>query len=336
MRETTRDFLIGLTALVGLVGLAGLLFFFGEIDVFEPDRYAVTVHLDSAIGLRPKSAVELDGIPVGVVETLGLQADRTHPVRVVTRIDDAVAIPVDVVATVSQMILGGSATLQLSSPQPPTDLGELSRDGTAVVIGSGGSLMTELDARMQPILEALDDFERLADTYVEFGEALTALVRPQTEDEIDAGGQPNLATAVTRLNVAIEEARAALHLATNWLDDEQLRADAKRSFEKANTLIDKATTAIERYTTLAEQLQTDSGDLARRLMPVADELGATLAEVRRVARLAAEGEGTVGLLLNEPDLYRSLDDAAIRLEQTLVDVQLFLRKIRAEGVPLDL
>ncbi|MHC4974936.1 MAG: hypothetical protein ACYTG3_21700, partial [Planctomycetota bacterium] len=139
-----------------------------------------------------------------------------------------------------------------------------------------------------------------------------------------------------RLNVAIEEARAALHLATNWLDDEQLRADAKRSFEKANTLIDKATTAIERYTTLAEQLQTDSGDLARRLMPVADELGATLAEVRRVARLAAEGEGTVGLLLNEPDLYRSLDDAAIRLEQTLVDVQLFLRKIRAEGVPLDL
>ena len=40
-------------------------------------------------------------------------------------------------------------------------------------------------------------------------------------------------------------------------------------------------------------------------------------------------------MLNSPDLYLSLPDAAIRLERALTDLQLLVQKIRAEGLPID-
>ena len=62
-----------------------------------------------------------------------------------------------------------------------------------------------------------------------------------------------------------------------------------------------------------------------------DALGATLEEVRRVAKLASEGQGTAGQLLNNPDLYNSLNDAAVRLNRTLTDLQVLIQQLRAEG-----
>jgi hypothetical protein len=69
-------------------------------------------------------------------------------------------------------------------------------------------------------------------------------------------------------------------------------------------------------------------------MPVADSLSATLEDVRRLTRLASEGQGTVAQMLNNPDLYNSMTDAAQRLERALTEAQLLIEKYKAEGVPI--
>jgi hypothetical protein len=39
-------------------------------------------------------------------------------------------------------------------------------------------------------------------------------------------------------------------------------------------------------------------------------------------------------LLNNPDLYNSMNDAAVRLERALTEAQLLIEKFKAEGVPV--
>ena len=57
---------------------------------------------------------------------------------------------------------------------------------------------------------------------------------------------------------------------------------------------------------------------------------------QQATNLARKGEGTVGLLLNSPDLYLSLTDALETLDQLIVEVQILVKKMKTEGVKIDL
>jgi hypothetical protein len=81
-------------------------------------------------------------------------------------------------------------------------------------------------------------------------------------------------------------------------------------------------------------METDVDALVNRLLPVADEAARTIEDVRRLTRAAIDGDGTVALLLRNPDLYLSLDDAAQRLELAAREVQLLAEKLKKEGLPI--
>jgi phospholipid/cholesterol/gamma-HCH transport system substrate-binding protein len=121
-------------------------------------------------------------------------------------------------------------------------------------------------------------------------------------------------------------------MAKSWLGDEKIRADATEAVQKAGVLIDQATATLDEFTKLAGRLDTDVDTVVEHLIEVSDEMTTTLQEVRGLARKASSGEGTVGQLLNNPDLYESLDDAADRMERTLRDIQLLLDKIKDDGI----
>lgn len=339
MREGVRNFMVGLAAIIALVGLAFLLMSFGELDPLLHPRYKLTLKSDNAAGLRPGGTVEFNGVPVGVVDSVYMEQDPDHPVRVICLIDYKTRIPVDAKPFAAAPLIGGSAGLQLQAPAngegaighyfPTDDTAEI----TGPIRGGMFAQLTEqLDQRMKPLSESLDRFNRLSDTYIALGNNLNNLLQPQSEHDLAAGEPPNLRTAVVRLNDALDQAREGLSLAKSFLGDEQMRADARSSVEKAKHLIEQATTAVEKYTRLADSLQANAEDLTKHLLPVSDSMAATLEDVRRLAKLASEGKGTMGLLLNSPDLYNSLNDTAVRLERTLVQIQTLVEKLKQEGV----
>lgn len=346
MRETTRNFLVGIASIIALLGLAYLLFLFGELDRWVHPRFGIHLDCSDAHGLRPGATVEFNGVPVGIVDSVYVQqhpTDPVYPVRVELLVDAAGRIPENFLPSAEASLLGGSPKLQLQIPAG-TDLstvGYLSKDRADNRIArsiAGGNLLEQvtatLDERMRPLLGGLDSFNTLSAKYIELGDNLNAMFATQSSEAIGNGEPPNLRTAIGKLNAALDDVRASLDLARQWLGDEQLRADAKSAIEKAKTLIDNATTAVDRYTKLAESLQTDTKDLTNRLLPVVDNLSATLEDVRRLTKAAADGKGTVAQMLNNPDLYNSLNDAAIRLERALAEAQLLIQKIKAEGLPV--
>jgi len=340
MRESARNFMVGVASIGGLVALSGLMMSFGEFDTLFNPRYSLTIKTDNASGLKPGGNVEFAGVPVGVVSDVTIESGE-NPVRIHLLINEGILLPSDVQPFSTAPLIGGGALLKLQVP--PRTQGDvevtatLPTDGTGVIPGPINSgmfdqLTAQLDQRMKPIMASLEKFNQLSDTFTELGENLNTLVQPQSDEQLAGGEAPNLRTAVLKLNSTLDKATEGLSLAKDWLSDETLGKDVRESVTKAKTLIDNATKAVDRYTELAQSLQTSTKSITDRLLPVADQLSVTLEDVRRLTNAANQGQGTIGQLMANPDLYNSLNDAATRLERTLVDVQLLIQKFKNEGV----
>lgn len=340
MREGTRNFLVGLTAIVALLGLGALMMLFGELDAILKPSYRVTIFINNAGGLYGGSMVEFNGVPVGNVRAVTLRDHPERPVVVVADVRQPTLIPSDATVSIARELIGTAARLQFiaHATSDGKPVAPLPTDGSAQMDAVHRDVLSalgeQLDERMKPIVAALDSFRTLSDTYNRLGQEITGMLEEQSADAL-AGGEPaNLRTAVTKLNGAIDDTRAALKLASEWLSDEQMRSDVRNAISQAQMLITKATDAVERFGGLADSLQADANTLVSRIVPVADELSLTLERVRAVMTKADKGDGTLGQLLNNPDLYRSLDDAAKRLDQALIEARLLIQKFQAEGVPV--
>jgi phospholipid/cholesterol/gamma-HCH transport system substrate-binding protein len=335
MREGVRNFTVGLASIIALLGLSWLLMSFGELDFLFHPRYQIAINTTDASGLRAGSGIEYNGVPIGVIDDVTFQEDPAYPVHIRAFIDSNVRLPADVQPYASMPLIGSTAVLQLRRAGGSPNV--LRDDGLAVINepmrgGMLAEISEQLDARMQPLMESLERFNRLSDTFVSLGENLNTLFVPQTPEELEQGAAPNVHTAIARLNIVLDEAQQGLELANSFLGDEQLRTDARGAVHRANHLIEQATAAIDTYTQLAQSLKQDSTELTQRLLPVADALAVTLEEVRRVAKMAQDGKGTVGQMLNNPDLYNSLTDATRRLDRTLIELQTLIQQMREEGV----
>ncbi len=343
MKDVVRNFIVGLTSIIALAGIVLLLFWFGELDAILRQRYMLTLHTDNALGLRPGSITELNGVPIGVVDNIIIQPNQTYPVQIEVLIERGIPLPTTVEPYAETSLLGASAILYLSTtPAPEDETVELfSTDDTASITGPLRIRMieqitAELDARMKPVMDTLATFETLSATYIELGENLNALVSEPGEDVPEEEKPANLRDTVDKLNKVLDEVNVAMQLAERWLGDEQLHHDARTAVKNASELIVRATTTVERYSKLADTIETDADQLLQHLLPVADEFAVVLEDIHQLSQKAKEGEGTVAQMLNNPDLYNSLEDAAQRLEQTLREIQLLVEKIKAEGVTVDL
>src|SRR5690606_9634577 len=133
----------------------------------------------------------------------------------------------------------------------------------------------------------------------------------------------------------------ALAGAEAWLGDESLRTDVRGTVERIDAVLAEITATAEAWRESARnvnQLSSTAGEQLRtttvRLVSTLQAAESALAEFRLLAASINAGEGTAGLLLTNPDLYRSLSDAAERLDRVLTEAQLTLEKFRKEGVPI--
>ncbi len=337
MNQTRNSILVGVCAILAAVGLASLLVLFGELDQFLVRSYRLELFTDNSAGLRPGSTIVLNGVRVGRVDEIALQQDARFPVRVVGLIDHDQWIPLESRFNIEQPLIGGSATVALVGR--PDGSAYLPTDGTGALYGTHRSVVEQVaDAvseQLEPLIEAMAQFEQISESFTRLSATLEALVQPQDPADVAQGQPGNIHTAIAKLNILLDDAGETIDFAQQWLGDEQLRIETRAAIEGAGAVFTEAGAAIDRYERLADSLESRVDLLAKQLSPAIDQLSVTLGEAHRLTRLATDGNGTVAQLLNNPDLYNSLNDSAIRLERTLVQLQLLVEKIKAEGLPVD-
>lgn len=337
MSHPWRDFLVGLTVALGVAGVAVLLMMFGEIATGRPERYPLTLEIGDATGLTKSSRVTLNGVDIGAVRSIRSREDPRDGVRIALEVNEGTRVPRSA-SVIIQRDLVGDASLALTAtrvPETPDD-GFLAPGDTLTTSAKGmfDVLGEAIDERLSAFADAATSFQAMSETLNELGRSAQEALAPRTPEEVDAGARATLSSTLARLDRAIAEAQ-------NWLGDDDLRSDLRRSLSRATDLMDEASLTLEEWksaagtlTSRADEVGDSVENAVREFASATRALGEAMLEVQTLVAGVNRGEGTAGMLAKNPDLYRSLNDAAVRLEKALTEAQLLIEKFRKEGVPV--
>ncbi len=332
MNDRTRNLTVGVTTLAGVIGLGVLLFLFGYIPAFLRGGYLVTIDMEDAVALNEGSAVQLYGIRIGQVRDIDFKMPPGTGIRVTARIRDGVRIPDPVHAEVDTDLLGGTATVQLvpenGSATATTDF--LPDDGTALIPGQLGSLA----GAFSQLNRLTTSFERFSQEWDRVGRNVNALLgdaqRAKEANLTDTG----VFSVLTSLEERLAEMQAVLNDIRAYTNDEQLREKIDATLANAQTVSDNAVKTSE----TVDALVTDAGkkvdELTKRYLTLAQETSATMQQARAIMEVAQKGEGTLGRMLNDPALFESFADAALRIGALADEAKLLVQKWKAEGLPV--
>ena len=197
--------------------------------------YRVTVELADALDLVPQSAVKVDDVTVGSVESIELRG-WTALVRL--RVQDRVRLPDNATAELKQTSLLGEKYVALQAPSGTTPVGRLS-DGDVIPLSRSG--------RSTEVEEVLG--------------ALSLL--------LNGGGVAQLKTIETELNAALHGNESTVRDLLGRLDDVVGTLDAQKSqiVRAIDSIDDLSATLAQRQGDIATALQ----DLPAGLKVLADQ-----------------------------------------------------------------
>jgi phospholipid/cholesterol/gamma-HCH transport system substrate-binding protein len=334
IQPVIRDFMTGVVALFGLVGTIIVLILFGEFADTGKKFYEFHIHATSAGGLSDTSVVTLNGVKVGQVTATSVMPPPATGAEIKVKIYEGVRIPKAAQVTIDKSFVGeASLEFQILPETPAASLNDVIQPNSVFEAGETASTLQRLAASIQKPLERFDTtatkIETLADTYTQVGQRINELLEPRTLADVEAGKEPNIRSTVARADKALADA-------SKVLGDEQLVAQAKDVLDRANKTLDSIATLSANWSATATNVDTQVNALAAQAVSALRSTDKAAAELAATLESVNQGKGTLGQLVNNPDLYNSLRDAAARLDRALVQVQLLVEKYKAEGIPLRL
>jgi phospholipid/cholesterol/gamma-HCH transport system substrate-binding protein len=142
MERTKVNVMVGSFLVLGILGLGYLSIQLGRVSFLGGRGYVVTVDFPSVGGLKAGSAVEIAGVEIGRVETIGLD---NYQARVILRLRGDVKLQDDVIASIKTKGLIGEKYVRISP------------GGSEKLIQPGGKIRE---------VEAPVDFEELLSKYI--------------------------------------------------------------------------------------------------------------------------------------------------------------------------
>jgi len=286
-RDRKLSLVVGGFVLACLAVLAGVVVFLtSERGVWRPS-YRLLSHFDDVQGLGSGAPVWLAGKPVGSVESVGFGDldDGKAPVRVVLQIDADVKerIRSDSMATIGTIGLLGDRYVEVS-------LGSL--QGVPLEDGE------ELPAQA-PL--SLDDVAQTGARALENIASLAAKLNKVVEDFDAQMGGKKAAEAVVALTGIVEEIHNGSGLLHSLIYD-RYEGGGLDSIQRSlatfeNVLMEVRSGSGILHTLIYEEPAEQ--DLVMQALEAGARLNSILAKVDR-------GEGTIGLLMNDPTVYEDL------------------------------
>ena len=102
---------VGLFMLAGLLALGYLSVRLGQVDLFGTRGYIVYADFPTVGGLKAGAGVEIAGVPIGRVQSIGL---KDYQARVTMQINDGVKLQDDAIVSIKTKGLIGEKFVQIS------------------------------------------------------------------------------------------------------------------------------------------------------------------------------------------------------------------------------
>jgi len=113
MKRNVTEIAVGIFIIIGFAALAYLALQLGEVPFLSRGKtYIVNAEFDNVAGLKKGASVQIAGVVVGEVSDIGL--GKLDVARVSMRLDKAIKIPKDSIASVKSQGIIGDKYIQLS------------------------------------------------------------------------------------------------------------------------------------------------------------------------------------------------------------------------------
>ena len=283
MKFFTKEVQIALVAIVSIVVLFFGLKFLKGLTVFSTDENYYVKFQDIS-GLSVSSPVYANGFRVGVVEDIIFNYDKQEDIVAVLGLDKKLNVPKGSTAEITSDLLG-NVKLELNFGSNPLEIME---PGDTLYGGKEQGIMSKAGDMVPQIQRMLPKLDSILGS-------VNALL-----------ADPSLGASLQNIN----QITTNLSATTNELKRLSASLD-----QQVPGVLQKADGVMANAQTLTQGL--NELDLALTLSKV----NATLQNVEQMTAALNSKDGTLGLLMRDPELYRNMSSTMNHVDSLMIDLK---------------
>jgi len=341
MDDRVVKFRVGVMVLATLIIAGILVLIFGKMPTFV-GKYKVYAHFAQAPGVAVETPVRKSGILIGRVNNVEFSDDGG--VLITLEIDDSVRLPRNEVPVINSSMLGDSVVQFVRQKDSPASAESIT-PGDYVQGRVGTDPLEMLSSFQGTFDQAVASVSSASDDIGDLARNLNNLVGKNEEQ---------ISRIVNKTELALDQIRTSLDNMQSVLGDKKIQADLRDSIARFPQILDKTNAALnEIENTFAsadrtfkglEKFTTPLGQkgeaMVNRMDSTVAKLDELLGQFTAFGQALNEPNGTLGKLINEPDLYQNLNQVVLNVEcltrqlkPILADARVFTDKIaRDPGV----
>lgn len=284
----TKEFYIGLSVIVAVAILIVGIDYLKGINLFKPANFYVARY-ENVAGLELSAPITINGYKVGQVREINFDyTSPEKPTEVILALDKNLKLPEGSVATIESSLMNGSfVAIQLGKSSQVIPVGgEISTGKAADLMGS---LSDELLPKVSSAIGRIDTLVAGLNTLVADPALLQAIRRMD-------GITDNVYQASAGLNSTVNRDVPLL----------------MRSVRGTACNLDSITGNL---TLLSAQLRS------LPLQQTMENVNATVENLEAFSAQLRNPDSTLGLLMNDPELYNRLNSVAASVDSLIVDIK---------------
>ncbi|MHC5110381.1 MAG: MlaD family protein [Planctomycetota bacterium] len=345
MKETTRNFMVGLFVITSMGALGVLMVWFGETPTWlrTSDWELKILGVHDLRGVGEGSPVKLNGVEIGRVSELDFR-DREHPekgVVIIALISREYSIPSGAWAKVYGATLGiGSGLINIVVDE---DAGTTSLPKeNAVMRGEMTSMLNEIipPSAIESFQRTVDEIGNVAAAATPVAENLELILEQRSVVDVDVppgelGMMANVTTVIERMDSLMANLNTVLGDVNVQSDVKGVVRDLKTASEDIKAMIaiwkTKSSQLIDNANDAIDNTEVDIHKAFVSLDTILQDVNRSAGSISRIVNDIEEGRGTAGLISQDERLYESAVLAMSRLIEVLDNVATITGEIRDNG-----
>ena len=329
MNESIVKFRVGVTVIATMFALGTLMLVLGGLPAGIQGKYVLYIDFKEAPGVAQDTPVRKSGILIGRVARVKLKPDGG--VQVTARISKDFQIGTDETCRINLSVLN-DAEIQFvkTTDRPPAEY-----------LGNGDFIKGTVAKNPLAVIGNLEGDLGNAITSVEAaGKQLGTLA--QNLNDLLVSNDDQINRIVSKTERALDTLQNSLGTMDSIFGDEQIQGNVRKLLTDLPVLFDDTRKTLGGITSLFESLENNSKNLEGLTKPLGDRgeelfnkvdstvthLDELLQQFVAFGKVLNDNEGSLGQIINNPDLYQHLTAAACNIEQLTRELKPIIRDAR--------
>jgi phospholipid/cholesterol/gamma-HCH transport system substrate-binding protein len=323
MDERIAQFRVGVMALATVLVLGILLLLFGNVRSIVGGSYTIYIKFRSAPGVSPDTPIRKSGIRIGRVKKVQFAPD--NDVLITAAVDKGIELFTDEVVQIKAGFLG-NADLEFvpGSRQPPQRtkvqpgdmlLGSLSVDPLQALANLEGNLNQAAGS----LADAGDEISKLAksvNALLDVNDDKITRIVDETERTMKL-----FQKSLENVDDVIGDPKIKADLKQSLADMPQLLKDTRDAVTGIQHAVALADDNLKNIQTFTKSLDEQGEDIVNNFASSVQRLDTLLEQTNRFTRALNSREGSLGQMINNPDLYNNLSQAAENVNRLTRELQ---------------